>query len=154
MPRSPITIAVRYGFSACAHAVYWMLWLELAFSLSGVDVTQIGKPAGATVPIAAGWVCAGIGVLTILSLGVRRVLTDANRAPSATRTLAKAAVSAAYWIGAFVWLNEPLFGALFGDMVNAEGEIVAGPSPLAGLALFLALLAGWSVISALWDRKA
>ncbi|MEQ5787084.1 hypothetical protein J3454_04185 [Erythrobacter sp. NFXS35] len=72
---------------------------------------------------------------------------------SAARILAKAVLSAAFWIGAFVWLNEPLFAGLFGDVVNADEEIVAGPSPLVGLALFLALLAGWAVISALWDRK-
>lgn len=72
---------------------------------------------------------------------------------TAARTLAKAAVSAAYWIGAFVWLNEPLFAGLFGDVVNADGEIVAGPSPLIGLALMLGLLVGWAAISALWDRK-
>jgi hypothetical protein len=73
---------------------------------------------------------------------------------SGARVLAKSTLSAAYWIGAFVWLNEPLFGGLFGDRVNAQGEIVAGPSPLVGLALMLALLAGWAAISALWDRKA
>lgn len=153
MSQSPITFAVRHGFSACAHAVYWMLWLELAFSMSGVDFALTGNPGDATILIAAGWVFAGIGFLAILSLGVRHLLTATNGALSAARILAKAAVSAAYWIGAFVWLNEPLFGGLFGDMVNAGGDIVAGPSPLVGLALFLALLAGWALISALWDRK-
>lgn len=73
---------------------------------------------------------------------------------SLARTFGKSAISAAYWIGAFVLLKEPLFGGLFGDKVNAEGEIVAGPSPLLGLALMIALLAGWAVISALWDRRA
>lgn len=153
MSQSPITIAVRYGFSACAHAVYWMLWLELAFSMSGVDFALTGNPGDATILIAAGWVFAGIGVFTILSLGVRRLLTATNGALSAARTLVKAAVSAAYWIGAFVWLNEPLFGGLFGDMVDAAGDIVAGPSPLVGLVLFLALVAGWAVISAWLGRK-
>jgi hypothetical protein len=153
MSQSPITIAVRSGFSACAHAVYWMLWLELAFSLSGVDFALIGKPVGVPMHIAAGWVFAGIGVLAMLSLGVRHLLTATNGAISFARTLAKAAVSAAYWIGAFAWLNEPLFGGLFGDMVDVEGDIVAGPSPMVGLTLFLALLAGWAVISALLGRK-
>lgn len=153
MSQSPITIAVRYGFWACAHAIYWLLWLELAFSMSGVDFALTGQLGSARMLIAAGWVFAGIGILAILSLCVRHLLTATNGALSAVGTLAKASVSAAFWIGAFVWLNEPLFAGLFGDVVNAEGEIVAGPSPLVSLVLFLVLLAGWAAISALWDRR-
>lgn len=153
--KSPVLIALRSGISALGHAIYWFVCLNVAFSVGGVDFVDAEFGDRAPLLVAGLWVTAGIVILSAITLASCRLLAaKGSAAPTLVAALTKATVSAAYWFGALVWLGSPLFAWLFGDIVNAQGEIVAGPSPFIGQALMLALLAGWAVISALWDRKA
>jgi hypothetical protein len=64
--------------------------------------------------------------------------------------LARASLSAAYWIGMMIWLSIPLFGWI-GDWAPGT-EPDPRPTQQGALLLLAVLLAGWAALLALWDR--
>jgi hypothetical protein len=67
--------------------------------------------------------------------------------------LARASLSALYWLAGIALLHGPIVASLFGDTVNADLEIVGPPSRLLGVVLILGLVAGWAAILRLLDQR-
>lgn len=67
-----------------------------------------------------------------------------------TRALARAGLSAIYWIGAMMWFAIPLFGWMGDWAPGTEPDPL--PTQSGALMLLGALVAGWAALLALIDR--
>ena len=70
---SPIKMAIRYGGSALAHAIYWLLFLQVAFAIGNVDLVDADGIASAAALTTGAWILAGIVILAALTLAARRL---------------------------------------------------------------------------------
>lgn len=72
--RSFSSLATRSALSALAHAIYWFIFLNLAFWVARVDLDLADQDESGALLRAGMAILAGIAVLAALMLAARRLL--------------------------------------------------------------------------------
>jgi hypothetical protein len=139
---------------ACGAGLYWFAAASLCFALTGsdpIDAISSDDPAGTKLAVAATFAAAGI-VFALTSRAIARQGWASVPRPAHTSrgtgagfavSLAKATISAVYWL-AFFYVAAPMY---FGDRVTPTG--IAAPAFFVPVWLFVPVAL---TVYALWSR--